>query len=134
LHYSRGIPHPIPDCSAHAAAVFEQLHTGENFIMIKLPAGRYTFKYVYYHGNLNVFEIEDNIFITESGVINYVGSLYLYANENSQGKKFDYKYIDNYAYIAFFLDMEYPNTIKKYPVQNKTPHGDRETHKTKRLR
>lgn len=107
---------------AHAAAVFENLHSGENFIMIKLPAGRYAFKYLYYQTNINVFELEDTLFEIEAGTINYTGRLSLYIDKTGAQTEFTYNYVDAYTDHSFFLDMEYPTITNKYPIRNKTPN------------
>jgi hypothetical protein len=108
---------------AFAAAVFEngRLHTGENFIFIKLPTGRYTFKYVYYKNNLNVFELEDTVFEVRAGAINYAGSLRLISYAEDVKMAFTCKYTDDYADHESFLDAEYPVMKERYPVKKTIP-------------
>ncbi|MDR0707368.1 MAG: hypothetical protein LBF60_05780 [Treponema sp.] len=102
-----------------AAAVFDRgrLHTGGNFIFIKLPAGRYMFKYVYYKNNLNVFELEDAVFDVKAGSINYAGSLRLSPYEKDGKTAFACKYTDDYADHESFLDAERPVMKAHYPVR-----------------
>jgi hypothetical protein len=106
-----------------AAAVFDRgrLHTGENFIFIRLPAGRYTFKYIYYKNNLNVFELEDAIFDVKAGLINYAGSLRLSLYEKDGKTAFACKYTDDYADHESFLDAERPVMKAHYPVRKSVP-------------
>jgi hypothetical protein len=108
---------------ARAAAVFDNLHIGENFIMIKLPAGRYTFKYLYYQNNINVFELQDSIFEIEAGMINYAGSLYININDSAQRPGFKYKYMDNYIANIPFLKRNYPKITGIYPARDSTPEA-----------
>jgi hypothetical protein len=106
---------------AHAAAVFENLHTGENFIMIKLPAGRYTFKYLYYQSPINAFKFKDAPFEIEAGTITYTGRLSLYTEIVNAKTRFIYAYKNVYTDHQSFLEKEYPRIKNRYPVRNKTP-------------
>jgi hypothetical protein len=131
--YSRNTKFDIGNFT-FAIAVFDNLHIGENFIMIKLPAGRYTFKYLFHQNNINVFELKDSIFEIKAGMINYTGSLYIINgnNGNTQLPDFKYKYMDNYIANITFLKRNYPKIIDVYPMHNSTPESSRSDYTAKR--
>ncbi|GHV17799.1 hypothetical protein FACS189493_6090 [Spirochaetia bacterium] len=58
------------DSFARASAVIK-LRSGYNLVMIKLPAGYYTFKYVYPEDTIDFFELRDIVFKLDDNVINY---------------------------------------------------------------
>jgi len=104
--------------SSHAVAVFD-IRIGENLVMIKLPAGYYTFKYIYPENTISAFELSDMIFEVAQNTINYIGNLNIYQNRSIY--EINYVFSDNYDADFAFLNIIYPNLVKTYLVKNNTP-------------
>jgi hypothetical protein len=103
------------DLFSSASAVIK-LRSGRNLIMIKLPAGYYTFKYVYPEDAIGFFELSDIIFKLEENAINYVGNLNIH---KTTAYKIGYGFADAYVADYVFLETVYPCLTKAYPVRKK---------------
>ncbi|MDR1073036.1 MAG: hypothetical protein LBL45_05095 [Treponema sp.] len=103
------------DFFSSASAVIK-LRSGHNLIMIKLPAGYYTFKYVYPEDAVGFFELSDIIFRLEENVINYIGNLNIY---KTTAYEIGYGFSDAYVADYMFLETVYPCLTKAYPVRKK---------------
>jgi hypothetical protein len=101
------------------------LKAGENYIFIKLPAGSYTFKYVFDTALNRVFtefELDDISLMVEPGVINYCGQIDVKIYKPQKDiLSFVYAYLDNYNDAKQYLQTNYPNSIEKYSIKNNTP-------------
>jgi hypothetical protein len=86
-----------------------------------LSSGYYTFKYIYDKSNLTIFEFDDVIFKIEPNSINYIGSLHIYEDKNSNRTGFSYKYIDDYDVNINILNSLFPEIKNMYAVKNNTP-------------
>jgi hypothetical protein len=100
-----------------SASAVIKLRSGHNLVMIKLPAGHYTFKYVYPEDSIGFFELPDIIFKLEENVINYIGNLNIY---KISGYEIGYGFVDAYDTDYMFLETEYPCLTKVYPVRKET--------------
>jgi hypothetical protein len=100
---------------ARAAAVFDKLYLGENFILIKLSSGNYTFKHIYFNDRLMPIEMEDIVFQIKENKINYIGKLFILKNEDT-GEIHCY-FADDYEIAFAFLDLEYPIIKNTYPIE-----------------
>jgi hypothetical protein len=103
------------DFFSGASAVIK-LQSGHNLIMIKLPAGYYTFKYVYPEDSIGFFELPDIIFKLEKNIINYIGNLNIYTTTGNETRC---SFADAYGTDYMFLETLYPYLTKVYPVQKK---------------
>ena len=92
---------------SRACAVFDKLYLGENFILIRLSSGYYSFKYIYYDNRIKAFEMEDVVFCIDKDAINYIGKLYILKGKD-EGEIL-YYYIDDYETAQAFLNLEYPD-------------------------
>jgi hypothetical protein len=101
------------DFFSSASAVIN-LRSGHNLVMIKLPAGYYTFKYVYPEDAIGFFELPDIIFKLAENVINYIGNLNIY---KTTADEIGYGFADAYDTDYIFLETIYPSLTKIYPIR-----------------
>lgn len=102
---------------SQAVAVFDRLKVGRDLIFIKLPAGEYTFKYVY--KKPFAFEMKDCIFKIAENTICYVGDLEIHVTNNSSiFPAFEYRYVDSFGDSSDALKASYPMIASKYQIIN----------------
>ena len=98
-----------------ASAVFNNLDQKENYILIKLPVGKYTFKYI--HHEPFVFEIEEYIFVIEPNMVNYIGSLDINITSTKKYNPFfEYKYYNDEKNVIKLLNERYPEIFNTYQI------------------
>ncbi|MDR2798208.1 MAG: hypothetical protein LBB80_07675 [Treponema sp.] len=101
------------------AAGFENLKPGENLILISLPEGMYTFRYM--TRVFAYFELEDHILEIKRRLINYGGLLGIYIQETGKSPRaadIEYVYTDEYERAAALLSIAYPELSWRYEPRN----------------
>ncbi len=103
-----------------AAAVIEQLHEGDNFIIISLPEGSYAIQYVY--NSPFAFEVEPmDVQIFENKIC-YIGQFEIdVINKSKYFPDFKYRYVNDFDNALIYLSSSYPSLYNGYITINCYP-------------
>jgi len=103
-----------------AAAVIEQLHEGDNFIIIKLPEGSYAIQYVY-NGPFT-FEVKPMDAQIFENKICYIGQFEIdVINKSKYFPDFKYRYVNDFDNALIYLCSSYPSLYNRYSTINCYP-------------
>ncbi|MDR3115273.1 MAG: hypothetical protein LBU25_07115 [Treponema sp.] len=101
------------------AAGFENLKPGEKLLLIKLPEGTYTFKYL--TRGFTYFELEDHPVMVKRGCINYGGRLDISIEDTRKSPRaadIAYVYMNEYERATGLLSIAYPELARRYELEH----------------